>query len=88
MKKLSRTEAKKKIDFFFSNHDFKSKTEKQVKKIKKLAMSHNLPLRDYRKLFCKKCLMPYTGIEKVRIKNKSKNITCSHCGYISKWKIK
>jgi len=41
-------------------------------------------LKEKRKLFCKKCLKPYSGKEKVRIKNKVKTITCENCGYISR----
>ncbi len=85
MKKTSKTEAKKQIDFFFAG--IKEKNSGQVKKIKKLAMSHNINLKDNRKLFCKKCLAPYKN-PKIRIKNKSKTITCNECNYISRWKIK
>ena len=85
MKKLPKSEAKKQIEFFFSG--LKSKNSKQVKKIKKLAASHNFPLREKRKLFCKKCLTPYKQ-SKIRIKNKMKKITCSECGYVAKWKLK
>jgi len=85
MKKSSKAETKKQIDLFFQ--EIKNKTPKQVKKIKKLAASHNFPLREKRKLFCKKCFSPYKT-PKIRIKNKMKKVTCQECGYISRWKLK
>jgi len=99
MKTFSKTEAKKQIQEFFKN--IKNKTPrlsqvrssssesqaKEIKKIKKLAMKYNLPLKEKRKLFCKKCFTPYIN-PKIRIKNKKKIITCKECGYISRWKIK
>ena len=84
MKKLSRTETKKKIDFFFQN--LRDKGSKDIKKIKRLAASQNVPLKDKRKSFCKKCLTPYRS-SKIRIKNKVKTVTCGECGYVSKMKL-
>ena len=86
MKKDSKTESKLKIEEFFEN--IKNKIPKEIKKIKKQAMSQNIPLKEKRKLFCKKCLTPYSGKEKVRIKNKVKTITCKKCGNVSRWKVK
>ncbi len=86
MKKLSKTEANKAIEEFFKN--IKNKTPKQIKKIKNLAMSHNIPLKEKRKLFCKKCLIPYSGKEKIRIKNKFKTIKCKNCKTINRWKLR
>jgi len=84
-KKISKTEVKKQIEKFFLN--IKGKTPKEVKKIKKLAMSFNLPLKEKRRTFCKKCLSPYKA-KKIRIRNKIKSIVCEDCGYVSRWKIK
>lgn len=84
-KKISRTEAKKQIEEFFLN--IKDKTPKEVKKIKKLSMSFNLPLKEKRKTFCKKCLGPYK-VKKIRIRNKIKSVVCKDCGYVNRWKIK
>jgi len=84
-KKLSRTEAKKQIEEFFLN--IKNKTPKEVKKIKKLAMGFNLPLKEKRKTFCKECLSPYKS-PKIRIRNKIKSVVCKDCGYISRWRIR
>jgi len=85
MKKLSKIEAKKKIEDFFSN--IKNKTSKDVKKIKKFAMRHNIPLKELRKKFCKKCFTPYIN-PKIRIKNKIKTIICENCGYENRWRVK
>jgi RNase P subunit RPR2 len=85
MKKLSKLEAKKQIQEFVSN--IKNKTPKEVKKIKRLAMRQNIPLKKKRKLFCKKCYSVYRK-PKIRIKNKIKTITCESCGYVSRWKMK
>jgi len=83
--KFSKTESKKEIEEFFLG--IKNKTPKEVKKIKRLAMKYNIPLKERRKLFCKKCLVVYSGKEKTRIKKGKKIITCSGCGYISRWKL-
>jgi RNase P subunit RPR2 len=85
MKKFSKTEGHDKINEFFNN--IKDKTPKEIKKIKKLAMNQKISLKNFRKEFCKKCLAPYSGKEKVRINNKIKSITCEKCRNISRWKI-
>jgi RNase P subunit RPR2 len=84
-KKISKKETEKEIRIFFSK--IKNKKPREIKKIKKLAMSHNLKLGNKRKKYCKYCLSPYTGKEKVRINNKIKNITCDNCKKTSRWKI-
>ncbi len=84
MEKLSKTEAKEQIQKFLK--DIKDKTPKEIKKIKKLSMKYNIPLKDLRKTFCKKCFSPYKN-SKTRIKNKIKSITCENCEYVSRWKI-
>jgi len=86
MKKFSKTEVKKQIEEFFS--DVKNKSPKEVKKIKKLAMKSNFPLKEKRKFFCKRCLMPYSGKEKIIIKKEIKTIICRNCNCISRWKLK
>ncbi len=84
MKKISKTEAEKQINEFFKN--IKRKTPKEIKKIKKLAMKHNIKLKDLRKKFCKKC---FSGnLETKSIKNNLKTVKCKNCGNIMKWKIK
>jgi len=84
-KKISKKDCEKEIRIFFSK--VKNKTPNDIKKIKRLAMSHNLKLGNKRKKFCRFCLSPYSGKEKVRINNKIKNITCSECKKVSIWKI-
>ena len=84
-KKISKSEAQEKIKDFFSH--IKHKTSEEVKKIKKLAMSHNIKLGDKRKLFCKNCLNPY-GKPSVAIKNDFMTIECEKCDYKNRWKFK
>ncbi len=84
-KKISKTEAQEKIKDFFSK--IKDKNSDDFKKMKKLAMSHNIKLGDKRKLFCKKCLNPYRN-SSINIKNDFLNITCEHCGFKNRWKLK
>jgi RNase P subunit RPR2 len=84
MKKLSKTEAEKQIRNFFKN--IKNKSPREIKKIKKLAMSYNIHLKELRKKFCKKCYSPLKG--KTRIKNKIKSVTCENCGHINRWRVK
>jgi RNase P subunit RPR2 len=84
MKKFSKTEAKEKVIEFFK--EIGDKSPKEVKKIKKLAMSQSLPLKELKKKFCKKCYSPLKG--KTRIKKGIKSIECKNCNYINRWKIK
>lgn len=83
MKSMSRTEANKQIEDYFS----KDKLEvKQTKKIKKLAMIYRIQLKEYRKRFCKKC---YSGLGgKTRISKKYKTVICKYCSVINRWMIK
>lgn len=81
----SKTEIKEQIEKFFE--DIKNKIPKEVRKIKKLAMSQKIPLKKSRKKFCKKCLAPYTGKEKIRIKKGIKSVECDNCKKISRWRI-
>lgn len=84
--KISKTETEKQINDFFKY--IKNKTPNEIKKIKRLAMNKKIPLKEKRKLFCKKCLNPYSGKEKIRIKKGIKSIECNNCEYISRWRIK
>ncbi len=83
--KKTKKEIIKDIDDFFRN--IKTKTPKEVKKIKKLAMKYKIPLKEKRKLFCKKCYSPFIS-PKIRIKKGLKIVECKSCGYVSRWKIK
>ena len=85
MKKLSKSDTEKEIKKFFE--DIENKSVRDIKKIKKLAMSQNIPLKELRKKFCKKCFTPF-GNSKTRIKNKIKIVECKNCGQVSRWKIK
>ena len=84
-KKLSKSESQKQIEEFFS--EIKSKSPKEIKKIKKLAMKYNIQLKKKRKLFCKKCYSVYRK-PRTRIKNQIKSVICEKCDYIARWKIK
>jgi len=84
-KTTSKTEAKQQIQEFFEN--INEKSPKEIKKIKRLAMKYKIPLKDKRKLFCKKCLSPHKN-PSIRVKNGFIKINCGECGYTSRWKIK
>jgi RNase P subunit RPR2 len=85
MKKISKTEVQEKIKDFFSH--IKHKSPEEVKKIKKLAMSHNIKLGDKRKLFCKKCLSPFGKDSSIRIKDGFLAIECGKCNSKNRWKL-
>ncbi|MGD9276192.1 MAG: hypothetical protein PVJ67_03385 [Candidatus Pacearchaeota archaeon] len=87
VKKISKKEAVEKIEKFFSEENFKSKSSKEIKKIKRFAMKHNIPLREKRKLFCKNCLRPFFK-SSIRIKNDFLTITCEYCKEENKWRIR
>ena len=68
--------------------DIKNKNPEEIRKIKKLSMRFSLKLGELRKKFCKKCLHPYSGREKIIIKKDMKSVECGNCGNINRWKIK
>ena len=84
--KISKKESQQKINDFFK--DIKNKSPKEIKKIKRLAMHYHIRLGQLRKTFCKKCLTPYSGNEKVRIKDNIRIIVCRNCEYVSRWIVK
>ncbi len=86
MKKLRKKEALFEIKKFFS--DIKNKKPKEIKKIKRLAMHHNIKLGSLRKKFCKKCFSVFPQNAKIRIKNGKKTVKCKICGSIFRWKLK
>ena len=83
--KMSKQETKEVIKGFFS--DIKDKNPKDIKKIKKLAMSKNISLKEKRKLFCRGCFAPYSGKEKVRIRREIKSVECEKCGHVERWRL-
>ena len=84
-KKHPKKEVEKKIGEFFDS--VQKKEAREIKKIKKIAMSYNIALKEKRKLFCKKCLTPYK-FPKIRTKNNIKSVECDNCRNISRWRIK
>ena len=84
MKKLSKTEAKKIIEEFFE--DIKSKTPKEIKKIKTLAMKYNIKLGEKRKKFCGKCFSPRLKV--IGVRDKIKKVICEDCKNISRYKLR
>ncbi len=84
-KKMSKAEAREKIEGFFSDVD--NKKPEAVRKIKKLAMSYNIKLGEKRKLFCKKCYTFFSYKKSsIRINKNMKTIRCSVCGHENRWK--
>ena len=83
-REFSKTKANEAIEEFFD--EIKDKNPKEIKKIKTLSMNYKIPLKEKRKLFCKKCLTPYKN-PKIRINNKIKSIECENCGFISRTKL-
>jgi len=85
MKKISKKEAESEINNFFNELQNKKPSPSEIKKIKRLAMNHNIKLREKRKKFCKKCYSIELRVKS--IKNKIKTTECKNCGGISRWKI-
>tara|TARA_Y100000310_G_scaffold345208_1_gene462671 strand:- start:208 stop:459 length:252 start_codon:yes stop_codon:yes gene_type:complete len=79
---LSKKEAQEKITDFFKSKDF---TAKEMKKIRRLAMKHQIKLGPLRKKFCKKCLNPLKG--KTKITKTHKMIECKKCNHKAKFRI-
>ena len=82
--KISKTEAKEKIEIFFKN--IKTKSPKEIKKIKRLSSNQRISLKNKKQLFCKECLKPHIN-PKIRIKTGHKSITCENCGTIKRIKL-
>tara|TARA_Y100000310_G_C20016125_1_gene505223 strand:- start:133 stop:393 length:261 start_codon:yes stop_codon:yes gene_type:complete len=79
---LNKSQAQQHISDFFKQKEF---TDKELKKIKRMAMKFHISLKSYKKLFCKKCLLPLKG--KTRITKTHKTIECQNCNHKNKWKI-
>jgi len=84
MNKLSKSETEKEIKKFFE--DINEKSPKEIKKIKKLAMRHNIKLGWLRKKFCKKCYS--TKMKVALVKNGVKTVKCKNCGFVSRWRLR
>ena len=81
-KEISRTEAMEKMsEFFKEKHD-----KEKVRKMKRLAMSHRIRLKEERKKFCQKCFS--MNLKVLGIKNGIKRVECEDCGRLMRWKIK
>jgi len=81
---LSKQEIQEKIKHVFS----KNASNEEIRKIKKLASSKNIKLKDYKKKFCKKCFSLFnSGNSQIRIKKGFKIIKCN-CGKISRHKLR
>lgn len=81
--KISKLEAKEKIENFFEQDKIEAK---YVKKIKRLAMKFHIRLGNYKRRFCKKCLSDLRD-GNIRINKSWKNVKCKKCNYVNKWKI-
>ncbi|MBU0957431.1 MAG: hypothetical protein KKF56_01330 [Nanoarchaeota archaeon] len=67
----------------------KAKSEKDVQKIKRLAMHNKIKLGELRKKFCKNCYSLFDSSNcEVRVKNSLKIVRCLKCGNVSRYKIK
>jgi predicted Zn finger-like uncharacterized protein len=83
-KNISKLELNRLIEETF----FKNPGPKEIKKIKKLAMSRNIKLKELRKKFCKKCYSFFDSKNsQIRIKNGFKKVKCKKCGYTSRYKL-
>jgi|WetSurMetagenome_2_1015567.scaffolds.fasta_scaffold1803341_1 RNase P subunit RPR2 len=82
---LSRKDIEEKIKEVFSGNP----SSKEIKKLKSLAMSKNIKLKEYRKRFCKDCYSLFDPANsRIRIKNRMKTIKCNQCGQVTRWKLK
>lgn len=81
---MNKNLAHERIRDFFRQNELNAK---DVKKIKRLAMQHNIKLGEYRKRFCKKC---YSDLKsgKTRITKIYKVVECPACKQNNKYKIK
>ena len=83
--KQSRKETEEKIKEIFSGNP----SAKEIKKVKKLAMSKNIKIGELRKKFCKKCYSLFNSKNsEIKIKKGFKIIKCKDCKNISRYKLK
>jgi RNase P subunit RPR2 len=84
LKTLSKFEIFDKIKQTFANNP----ASEEIKKLKKLAMSKNIRLTEYKKLYCKRCYSLFkSSNSKIRIKKPYKIIKCKNCGFIGRYKL-
>ena len=81
-KKVTKKEAEEKINEFFKKENFEAK---DVRKIKRLAMSFNIKLGKHRKKFCGNCFFLLKG--KTRVTKTHKSVVCENCGFINRVKL-
>jgi RNase P subunit RPR2 len=83
MSKEDKLEAMKRIEGFFK----KPTGTNSARKIKNLAMKHNIKLGNLRKKFCKKCYSVFNSENsKIRISKGFKIVKCK-CGFENRWKM-
>lgn len=92
MRKQINQNVSKKIDELFSNiskDQNYSGNKKIIKEVIEIAKRDSFPLREKRKLFCKKCLSYFfVGKNcKIRINHGIKSVKCLNCGNISRYKL-
>ena len=81
---LTKKQAEEKVKKFFS--DIESKSQEEIRKIKRFASHYKIKLKDKRKQFCQKCYNNRFRI--LSVKKGFKRVKCEKCGEIYKWKIK
>ena len=87
MKKQGKKQAEERIKEFFRN--LENQKPGDSRKIKRLAMSHNIKLKELRKKFCRKCYSAFNAKNsQTRIKNGFKRVKCLNCSYASGWRMK
>ena len=85
MKNMTKSNIEKEIKKVFSDNP----CPKEIKKVKRLAMSKNVKLGNLRKKFCKKCYNLFNSSNsEIRIKKPLKIIKCNNCGNVSRYKLK
>jgi RNase P subunit RPR2 len=84
MKEFTKKEIEDKIRLFFQKENLESD---EVKKIKKLSMTHRIRLGEYRKRFCKKCFSDLMN-GKRKISKEKVIVICKKCNLKNQYKIK
>jgi len=94
MRKKASKEILEKIDNFFKKALEVSKVSEEearklVKKARRLAEKHNISLKNYNRVFCRKCNTYFkAGNFKVRLSHGKISIRCLRCGSYRRFKIK
>ncbi len=90
-KKTNKKVDKKKEGYFFTKKEFKELEKKIIIQVENYCKKNKVRMpKKYKFLYCKKCKRLYSekSIRRIKkLKYKTLNITCEHCGFLRRIKL-